>query len=318
MANYQYVPSVSTTTRSPYAPAVPALEESLRGAMDAYNTTYQGPNIAGLDENVTQGQDQILANAGTGMASGSATDALASLRGILGQGGLSDLQRSGADAARAGLGTLSNVENNLNPYARGDFLRQGNPYLEGVIQNAMGDAAQGVNAQFSRAGRYGSGAQADALGSRLGKIATDARFGDFYQQQQNQLGANNSLMSLAGQRGNLGGQMAGIGQQGFNNLANSGSAIQSLASAQDVDANRRIGVGSSRMDYEQAKIDANNQAPWTRVSNLANIGQGIGGMGGTSTTMSLSQERQQEQPSTLQKIAGYGLAGAGLFKNIFR
>jgi hypothetical protein len=318
MASYQYMPSVSTTTRSPYAPAIPGLNQAMGGALDAYNTTFQGPQIAGMDENVTAGQNAILGNSGQGLTTQGATNALQSLGGVMGQGGLSDYQRQGADQMQSGFNTLDNVQNNLNPYASGAYMSQGNPYLERVIQNSMSDAAQGVNAQFSAAGRYGSGAQSDALSNRLGRIATDARFNDYYQQQQNQLGANNALMNLAGQRGGLGGQLAGIGQQGIGNMMNSGAAFGALNQAQNMDANNQIGVGSSRMDYEQAKIDAANSAPWERVSRLANISQGVGGMGGTSTTMSMTPQEKQEQPSTLSRIAGYGLAGAGMFKNIFR
>lgn len=167
---------------------------------------------------------------------------------------------------------LDDVSKNLNPYASGDYLKAGgNPYLDATIKSAMNDAAQGVNAQFSSAGRYGSGANADALGSRLGSIATNARMQDYNQQQANQLQANGMLQQIAGLRGTLGNSIAGIGQQGVNNLAGAGGALGQLSAAQNADAQNAIGVGSSRMDYQQRLIDAANQAPWAKVGNASRL-----------------------------------------------
>lgn len=311
--------SFQQTNRTPWGAAIDPLMQALSGAMNAYNSTYNGPLVAGMDPNVTQGQNEILANADKGMVSGGAGDALARLRAMLANGGLSAEHMQGADAMRSGMGILGGVAGNLNPYARGDFLAQGNPYLEKVIQNSMSDASNGVNSQFTAAGRYGSGAHSGALGDRLGRIATDARFNDYYQQQQNQLAANQSLMGVASGMGGLGSGLAGIGQMGFGNLAAGGGALESLGNAQNFDARQRMGVGAQRMDYQQALIDAQNQAPWMRAGNLANIASQIGGLGGTSTTFGFgNQDPQQKQGgSTLNNVLGGILGGVGMFKNLF-
>ena len=303
-------------TRDPWNPAIPALNTALGGAMDAYRNTYNGPQVAGMDPNVTSGQDQILANSRNGLVSGNATDALQSLRGILGNGGFNPFMNQGADSLRSGMSGLDSVSQNLNPYASGQYLKQGgNPYLDSTIGSAMKDAAQGVNAQFSSAGRYGSGANADALASRLGTIATNARMQDYNQQQQNQLQANSMLQQLAGLRGTLGQGLAGIGQQGVNNLQGAGGALSSLGTAENTDAANQMGVGSQRMDYAQRLIDAANQAPWAKVGNLAQIASGIGGLGGTST--GFSQGQQSMSGGGLGSILGGGLAGLGGLGNLF-
>lgn len=304
-------------SRDPWAPAIPALNEALSGAMNAYRNTYNGPQVAGMDPNVWAGQNQILANSQNGLVSGNATSALQGLRGILGNGGFNDYMTQGAGSLQSGMSGLDSVQNNLNPYASGQYLKQGgNPYLDSTIGSAMKDAAQGVNAQFSSAGRYGSGANADALANRLGSIATNARMQDYNQQQSNQLQANSMLSSLAGMRGTLGSSLAGIGQQGANNLFGAGNALGQLATAQNTDAANQMGVGSQRMDYQQQLIDAANQAPWAKVGNLAQIAGGIGGLGGTSTGMSYGTQ-QMQGGGGLGSILGGGLAGLGGLGNLF-
>lgn len=304
-------------TRDPWAPAIPALNEALSGAMNAYRNTYNGPQVASMDPNVTAGQNQILANSQNGLVSGNATSALEGLRSIFQNGGFNPFMQQGAAGLQSGMSGLDDVSKNLNPYASGEYLKQGgNPYLESTIKSAMGDAAQGVNAQFSSAGRYGSGANADALASRLGKISTDARMQDYNQQQQNMLSANGQLQQLAGLRGTLGQGLAGIGQQGVNNMAGAGGALGQLATAQNTDAANQMGVGSQRMDYQQQLIDALNQAPWAKVGNLAQIAGGIGGLGGTST--GFSQGTQQTSGGGLGSILGGSMAGLGGLGNLLK
>lgn len=304
-------------SRDPWAPAVPALNTALSGALDAYRNTYNGPQVAGMDPNVTAGQNQILANSQNGLVSGGATDALRSLGSIFGNGGFNPYMQQGADSLRTGMGGLDSVSQNLNPYASGQYLKQGgNPYLDATIGSAMKDAANGVNAQFSSAGRYGSGANADALASRLGSISTNARMQDYNQQQANQLQANNMLQQLAGLRGSLGQGLAGIGQQGISNMSGAGGALGQLATAQNTDAANQMGVGSQRMDYAQQLIDAANQAPWAKVGNLAQIAGGIGGLGGTST--GFSQGTQQTSGGGLGSILGGSMAGLGGLGNLLK
>jgi hypothetical protein len=54
----------------------------------------------------------------------------------------------------------------------GDYLNS-NPYLDAMYDKAAGKTSAGVNAMFSKSGRYGSGAHQGVMGETLGNLATD-------------------------------------------------------------------------------------------------------------------------------------------------
>lgn len=75
----------------------------------------------------------------------------------------------------------------------GDYLNpETNPYLKKSVEDSMGLAAAGVNSQFSAAGRYGSGAQTDALGTSLGRISNNAYMNNYNMERGNQVAASNN------------------------------------------------------------------------------------------------------------------------------
>ena len=296
---YTMAPSMQATsqTRDPWGAAIPALQKTLGAASDAFDTTYTGQNVASMDPNVTASQDAILANSANGAVSGGANSALGGVRSILDNLGLSSQQQQGAGAIGGALG-------NLSPMASGAMLDPSNdPNFQKSLQDSLDQSANTVNAQFSQAGRYGSGAQTDTLARTLGNVATNAYSNRYAQNEQNMLSAN-------AQTGSLAGQLAGIGQSSVGNLYGAGSTLQGLGTAQNLDASNQGTIGGQRMDYAQQQIDAANQSPWTRVGNLAQIASGIGGLGGTSSGTSIGyQPMQNTQPSALQSIIG-GLSTA--------
>lgn len=306
-------------TRDPWQPAQPALNQALTGAMDAYNTTYQGTGVAGMDPLVSQAQDMTVANANRGALGGLGNQAADIFGGVLGNGGLSQLQSGAASSIGSATNdfsrTMGDATSYLNPYARGDYVNQRSPQFDQALSNAMSTAADRANRQFSASGRYGSGAHSGALGDSLGRIATDAQVGEYARQQQNQLGAINSLGNLSsmGLQGVLGGQgaMAGIGQQGITNTGAIAGSVPSLSTAQNADAAALAGVGGQRMDYAQSLIDAANNNPWANVSNLAQVAGGIGGLGGT-----MQGTTTQTQNSGLGGILGGAMAGIGGLSNL--
>lgn len=305
--------------RDPWSPAQPALKDALAGAQDAYANTYNGTGIADMSSLVTQGQNQMVANANSGAMSGLANGVTGMFGGVLGNGGLTGLQSDAASGIGSSLGsfnqTMGTAQNALLPYASGEYLSQKNPYFDAALNDAMSTAGNAVNKQFSASGRYGSGAHSGTLGTSLGRIATDANLNEYRNQQQNQLNAAQALSGMAqgGLQGNLGAQgaMAGIGQQGFTNTGAIGSSISGLNQARNTDAATLMGIGGQQMDYSQSLIDAANQNPWTKVGNLAQIAGGIGGLGGTMQGTSTTKN----DPG-IAGIIGGGMAGLGALGNV--
>lgn len=308
--------TTSNVKSDPWAAAQPSLKTALSGATDAFNSTYKGPLVAGMDQNVTAGQNAMLANAGTGTIGNIANMGAGNIGNVLGSGGLSGMQWGAAGGTADALGgfsrTMGQAQDNLSPYASG-AMRGSNPYLDASIDGAMTQAGDAVNRQFSAAGRYGSGAHAGALGSTLGRIATDARMQAYGQDSDRQLQAINALggMASSGLAGNLSGlgQIAGLGQQGFQNTQSGVQGLGALDQARNLDASNLMKVGSQRMDYQQANIDAQNQAPWQNVMNLAQVAGGIGSLGGTQ------QGTQTQQMSGGMPILGAVLGGLGGLAN---
>lgn len=306
-------------SRDPWSPAQPALREAIGGAMNAYNTTFQGPGVAGMDPLVTQGQDSMIANAQAGGAGALGRQAMTNFGGVLGNGGLSDMQLGAASGIDGAMDTYNSqtagLRDALTPYASGQYLNQRNPYFDEALGNAMSSAADAANRQFSAAGRYGSGAHSGTLGRSLGEIATNANVGEYRNQQQNQFNAINALSGLAGQGFNnqMAGQgaLAGLGQQGILNTGAIGSSIPGLSQAMNIDANTLMGIGGQRMDYAQSLIDAADNRPWQRVGNLAQIAGGIGGLGGT-----MQGTQTTESNPGIAGIIGGAMAGLGGLSNL--
>lgn len=305
--------------RDPWKPAQPALNEALSGAMNAYNTTYQGPGVASMDPLVTQAQNSIIGNANTGNLSAMGQQAGSNFADILRNGGLSSLQSGAVGGIKNALGDyqgqMGQLASYLTPYASGQYMGQKNPYFDQALGDAMSSASDAANRQFSAAGRYGSGAHSGALGSSLGKIATQANLAEYQNQQNNMFNAINSLTGMA--NSGFGNTMAGqaalstLGQQGISNTGSIASLMPTIQSAQNIDAQSLANIGASRMDYQQQLIDAANQNPWTRVGNLAQLAGGIGGLGGTS----YGQSTSSSDPGVAGIIGGV-MSGAGALGNL--
>lgn len=309
--------SKKTTSQvsNPWDPAQPYLKQGLSLAGDAAANTYNGSSVAGLSDWTTQGWGQAANNAQGGMTTNLANQVGGSFGNILGNGGLSGQQQI------AGLGTMGAMAqaqpgqqlstDTLSRFASGGMMGN-NPWLAQTLQTSMQDAADGVNSQFSGAGRYGSGAHTKTLTDRLGNIEANARMGDYNTQMSNMLGAAGQLGNQTNQNmsANLGGwsQLGGIGQQGISNTMGVNSGLQSMNTAQNLDAANLQGIGGQEQQYNQSVIDAANQDPWTKAQNLTNIAGTVGSMGGTQT-------------GTIKESGGNGLMGGllgatGILKNL--
>jgi hypothetical protein len=290
---------------APYAAAQPGINQSLALADRAAATTFNGPSVAALDPLVTQGQGMNEA-AVAGDPIGKATAYAQNFYNRLaGQGGVSDLGLSG-------VGDLTAAGGYYMPYASGSMVGN-NPYLDSVI--AKNDAATmaRINSNFSSAGRYGSPAQAGTAAGAISAADNQARLGQYNQDIQNQFAALSGLS-------NVGNAKAAIGQQGVGNISNYVSQLPTLAQASLFSGNTIQGIGGQNMDYAQRLIDSQNQDPWTKAKNLAEITGGLGAQFGTQTSSGTSYGQgattQKSDPGVFGDIlAGVG-AGANLLKGI--
>lgn len=87
---------------------------------------------------------------------------------------------------------------NLQDVVDGKYLN-GNPWLDANVNAAIGDAANTANAQFSSAGRYGSGAHSGVLASKAGGISAQMRGANYDAERERQMQALGMLSSRANQ-----------------------------------------------------------------------------------------------------------------------
>lgn len=183
------------------------------------------------------------------------------------------------------------VQKTLN----GDYLN-GNPYLDAQFQagtknitNAYNDAVNGQTANFSGAGRYGSGMQAfmqdranQTLGSNLNDLYANT-YGQNYQMER-------------GNQMNAVGQALGVQQQGIANADKLGE------------------VGSAMDQYAQSQTDAdinkwnyNQNLPTNKLAQYMGLIQGNYG-GSSATTTPISS-------NPWGNILGAGALGLGAFSS---
>ena len=94
---------------------------------------------------------------------------------------------------RSGNHKQNRAYNLLNKTARGDFLDEGNPYLQDMIGNVSDDITRRSKSLFSGSGRYGSEAHQDTLSESLADAQNDLLYSNFATERQNQLAAQGQL-----------------------------------------------------------------------------------------------------------------------------
>lgn len=205
-----------------------------------------------------------------------------------------------AQRGRQGSPLIDDAKGMLGDTLSGDFLKKGNPFLQGAIGSATRPVIDqytktvipGLESVFSEAGRFGSGAQAsaeaDAYGhmmDQVGDISSNMAYQNYGDERQNMIRAGALSPMLA--------------QQDY----------------MDIDALGKAGQGIDQ--YNQAKINAdmqkwnfkqNNEFDW--LSNYLGLLQGGGGMGGTSTM-------SQPGPNPFTSTFGGALSGAALGNMLF-
>lgn len=186
------------------------------------------------------------------------------------QPGLSAYQRAMQGAFTPETAGLEGVAQGFGNVAAGQFLT-GSPYQQQLIEQStrpireqfLEQTLPALQSQFSRAGRYGSGAQERAIGAAtesaaraIGDIATQIGQQTYTQERGFQEAAR-------GAQANVLGQVAGLQQQGFGNIL---AGAQGLQGAQAQQFGQQFGAA-------QALAGAQQQALQTRLGTAAQAPQ---------------------------------------------
>lgn len=181
--------------------------------------------------------------------------------------------------ATAGNQTMKAAEGFTQDTLGGKY--SGDPYQSQVFNNIASRVTPQVNAQFSSAGRYGSGAHADSMTRAL----TES-FAPYASQQY---------------------------QQGLDRMGNAASMAPTFAANdyQDIGALADVGMqkqvmGQAELDDAKARFDYSQDLPYNK---LAQFQSAIGGNWGGQTTSATPYYK----PSPFSQVAGAGLSLAGLF-----
>jgi hypothetical protein len=206
------------------------------------------------------------------------------------------------EQALTGIASRAQGGNSLNADAmglardtmRGDYLNN-NPYLDqvygrasrGVTRNFNESVMPGVNATFSRAGRFGSNAHqntldqaSDTLGRSLGEMGADIYGGNYQQERGRQLLAASAAPHLA--------------YADFDRLADVGR--------------RREGLSERALGGDIARHNFNQERPYNALSRYLAALQGNYG-----STQTAARPLYRNQAAG---VLGGAAAGGGIAKNL--
>lgn len=157
-----------------------------------------------------------------------------------------------------------------------------NPHLNAMYNQGAEQITDNMKSIYSKAGRYGSNSMGDQTGKALGDYATNLYGNAYAGDQSNRLNA----LNMAG----------GIAQNDY------------------ADSQRMLGIGQGVEGYQTAEREAdkaqwdfNNQNPYDRLGQYANMASSMGGMGGTQTG-EINRSTDQGLTSTFGDIGSMGSA----------
>lgn len=200
-----------------------------------------------------------------------------------GAGTLQQLQGQNAGTQNGGNATLQN-------YANGGMLNS-NPYQDATAQSVMAQVLPQIQKQFSNS--LGNPAAAYASAQGVTSALAPLEYSNYQQQQQNQLGAANTLgqNAIAGSQlqGNQASQLAGLGLSG---AQLQGQLGQNLAS--------------------NALSGQSNQGTFANM--LGNLGLGTAGVqsGAASTLLGSNLQGSAQQQQAASQLGQNALAGGNL------
>lgn len=279
-----------SATSEPWEAAQPVLERALWDAENLYERgigfkPYTGSTVVPYANQTIKGANAIE-NIAT--ATQPAFDQnFVNTATMLGQGGLTDLQRQAVDY--------------LQPMARGDMLTQNNPFTDAVVNRAADRMGSQISLLASGMGRTGSGAHQGVLAREVGDMASKAYMQDYDKERGYMQDAIGSLFNA--------------GQQQFSNTMQGAKSLTDAYNAMLTPATSLMDVGSlyedlnTRLMNDQLRIfNETQRAPLAAVEWLNAIGTGAGALGGTQYG-----DRVAQGPSRLGAGLGGALGGATLF-----
>lgn len=181
---------------------------------------------------------------------------------------------------------LAALQGRLSPYADGSMVGK-NPALAAQLAQIRSDVADGINSQFTAAGRDFSGANQMAYGRGVAAAEAPLIAAQYNQDVANQIAAANALYSA----GNTTASTLAGAQQNY--LANQGQGVGAVQSALDA---RNYGASATLAEEAQRR-----GVPVQALGLLAQIGVPIAGLGSqtSGTTTGTHQASGAEQFSTI-------------------
>ena len=259
-------------TNEPWGPAQPYIRKILREGGGLYDQGSTFVPADPLQEESFQ-QREGLARQGNPLV----PSVLGNAERVLGGGGMSDRQRE--------------VQSALMPYATGQYLGGGNPYLEGILDRTATDTSERIRSEMAGLGRTGSGAHQGILAENLADASNRLRYQDYNQQVQNQMAAA--------------GQVYGMGDTAAQRAAQYSVLAPQMDALRYGDANMLGQVGQERRELGREET----LTPWSDLARYAGL------ITGTAEPYKSSTQVSTIPTDPLSSIAGIGLAAASLFSD---
>ena len=303
----------SVTQKSePWSQAQPYLKDIFGQAQGLYNSGQQyfpGSTVVPFSPNTQAGMAGLKQQfSQTPMGLDTAMNTMDRVsQGTAGNSLYNQMMQASGAPTTAGIGTLDQMQGG-----------GANPYLDQIFNKAASQVRDNTNAMFSKAGRYGSTANQDALSDSLGNMAANM-YGNAYESDQGRrmaaasqlagiqqndmarrMGGLNSLMGY-GQQGDQMAMQAAMLYPQLNNYAQSGNrGLMELGGLQEQQAGAELQDAMNRWNFGQT-------GGWDLLNRYNSIVQPMAALGGTSTQ---SQPGQSALGAGLQGAAGGAMMGS--------
>ena len=260
--------SKTKTTRDPWKPAIPGLNQASQDATGLYNQGEFG-KIEPFSP-ASQSALRLISERGEN-GSPLQTQASNFASGVL---------TGNYSAENGGAGLFSSL-GQLQQTAQGDFLGP-NEHLNQYLDVGSARIADQVDRSYSRGGRYGSASHDLAVGRSIGEFQSPLLAQNYRAERQNQLNAANTILGAQGQAANYAGEAQRIQYQDYNALLGAGQLQQGQAQReQDADITNLMRFFDMQARLGGLGGQSTSTTSQSAASNLAGVGLGAlsGGLG---------------------------------------